>query len=69
MNDRQRAEIEAIDAKRTANRDASGRVKNLSKDRKLQAEERALVVGFLGWEPELSDRYAATTGELIQLLG
>lgn len=58
-----------LKAKRSANRDQTGRIKNLSLDLRLQAEERRLVIACLDMAPETVDnRYAAETGELLSLL-
>lgn len=45
---------------------------NRAQIRRWQAEQRAIVIAALGWKPEGKDsyteRYIATTGELIQSL-
>lgn len=63
------AKLEEIRNKRTANRDEVGRIKNLSLDRRLQAEERKAVIEALGMKPEIpGEPYIAETGKMISWL-
>jgi len=59
--------FEEIDAARTANRDADGRIRNLALSRRLDRRDRSIALAVLGYEDEtVGGRLAATTGELRQ---